>query len=199
SGIVRISAWDAVIARHAAAAGYDWRLIAALIAHESGFDPAAVSAKGAVGLMQLMPWVGGEVGVADVREPEANVRAGVRYMQRLSRRYPRSHGEDQLAMVLTAYLIGPGHLDDARELAREIGLDPDVWWGSVEEVLPLLEDARFHETMRCGYARGGHAVEYVHGIFRLHHFFRRHVGRRPASAGGEPLVLARTDTVKALP
>jgi membrane-bound lytic murein transglycosylase MltF len=179
-GGARLSAFDALIARHAAAAGYDWRLVAALIFQESSFDPTAVSAKGAVGLMQLMPSVGHEVGIGDVREPEANIRAGVRYLKRLSELYPETRGEDRIAMVLTAYLLGPGHVDDARKLAREIGLDPDAWWGGVEEVLPLLEEARFHESLRCGYARGRDAVEYVHRVFRLHHLFRQRVGQDPA-------------------
>ncbi|MGH7856136.1 MAG: hypothetical protein ACREQY_02320, partial [Candidatus Binatia bacterium] len=110
------------------------------------------------------------------------------YLQRLSELYSRSRGEDRLAMVLTAYVVGPGHLEDARDLARDVGLDPDAWWGSVEEVLPLLEDERFHRKMRCGYARGGHAVEYVYGVFRLHHFFRGQVGSRPGrlAAGLRP-------------
>ena len=167
-----LPAWESLIARHARAAGYDERLIAALIFQESSFDPSAVSPKGAIGLMQVLPVVGEELGILGLHEPEDNVRAGIRHLRRLSERFTGSSGEDHLAFVLSAYLLGPGHVEDAQALARSVGLDPDRWWGSVEEVLPLLEDERFYRKARHGYARGRHAVDYVYRIFRLHHHFR---------------------------
>ncbi|MGH7821008.1 MAG: transglycosylase SLT domain-containing protein, partial [Candidatus Binatia bacterium] len=57
-----ISRYAHVIAKHAAAVGLDWRLVAAVIFEESGFEPKAVSARGALGLMQLMPATSAEIG-----------------------------------------------------------------------------------------------------------------------------------------
>jgi membrane-bound lytic murein transglycosylase F len=166
-----VESYRGILVRHAASSGYDWRLLAAVIAHESGFDPTAVSPKGAVGLMQVMPATAEFLGFSRLEDPEANLRAGVGYLRSLSGLFPESSGEDRIAMVLTAYLIGPGHVRDAQALAREVGLDPNVWWGGLEEVLPLLEDPHFHERLRYGYARGSHAVDYVYRVFRLHRSF----------------------------
>src|SRR4029077_17482927 len=66
----QISRYAGVISKYAGEAGLDWRLVAALIFEESSFEEKAVSAAGARGLMQLMPWIPAEVGVANVSAPE---------------------------------------------------------------------------------------------------------------------------------
>jgi len=84
----QISRYAGMIAKYADAAGLDWRLVAAIIFEESSFEEKAVSAKGALGLMQLMPGIRSEVGVASISGPDANVRAGVLYLQRLAEQFP---------------------------------------------------------------------------------------------------------------
>ena len=61
--------------------GVDPRLVHALIEVESGYRPDAVSASGAMGLMQLMPGTARRFGVADPLDPEANIEAGTRYLR----------------------------------------------------------------------------------------------------------------------
>ena len=61
----------------------DPALVLALIKSESDFDPHAVSSKGALGLMQLMPETAYEMGVADVLDPRENVEGGIRYLKSL--------------------------------------------------------------------------------------------------------------------
>ena len=74
------------------------------IAHaESGFDPLAVSSKGAQGVMQLMPEVSAEYGVADPFSPVESIAAGARHLQVLGRRY----GNDRV-LVAAAYNAGIG-------------------------------------------------------------------------------------------
>ncbi len=80
-------------------------LVAAIAKQESGFNPNAVSAKGARGIMQLMPatqsaWCPGAC------SPEANVAAGTAYMKSLLSRY---HGD--IALALAAYNAGPAAVD----------------------------------------------------------------------------------------
>ncbi|WP_198947910.1 lytic transglycosylase domain-containing protein [Magnetofaba australis] len=95
-----------LIAKAADATGLDADLLRAVIQTESGFDPKAVSAKGAKGLMQLMPATARELGVTDPFNPEQNVMAGARYLKNLVNRY---QGEVDLA--LAAYNWGMGNLE----------------------------------------------------------------------------------------
>lgn len=88
-----------VAARHA----LDPLLVRAVIEVESGFDPAAVSPKGAVGLMQLMPQTARRVGVRDAFNPWENVEGGVRYLKYLLELFG---GDKRLA--LAAYNAGEG-------------------------------------------------------------------------------------------
>ena len=82
--------------------GMDPKLIHSIIAAESGYNPNAVSARGAVGLMQLMPDTAVNYGVSNALDPKENIEAGVRYLKDLSRAY-----EDDLDSILAAYNAGP--------------------------------------------------------------------------------------------
>lgn len=83
-------------------AGVDRVLFEALIGQESGFNPSAVSSKGALGLSQLMPSTAAALGVTDPMDPEQNLRAGARYFAQMMRQF----GDVRLA--LAAYNAGPG-------------------------------------------------------------------------------------------
>ncbi|MBI2962692.1 MAG: transglycosylase SLT domain-containing protein [Deltaproteobacteria bacterium] len=176
-----ISRYKGVIAKHSEAAGLDWRLVAALISEESSFEEKAVSGAGAKGLMQLMPRTPAEVGIASIASPEANIRAGVRYLSRLFEQFSEARPEDRLALALASYLLGPGHVLDAQELARELGLNPQGWQRGLEETLPLLEDERFFRETRLGFARGRHAVGYVNRILGRYEIYRSQLARHPAA------------------
>jgi membrane-bound lytic murein transglycosylase MltF len=179
SKAARISRYARTIAKYAGAAGFDWRLVAALIFQESSFEEGAVSVAGAQGLMQLMPGTSAEVGVATTTRPEANIRAGVLYLRRLSRQFPDAESGDRLALILAAYFLGPGHVFDAQDLARELGLNAQTWRRGLEETLPLLEDEHFHSRTRLGFARGRQAVDYVNRILDRYEVYRRHLDRHP--------------------
>ena len=175
----RISRYSRMIAKYSAAAGLDWRLVAALIFEESSFEEKAVSAAGARGLMQLMPAASAAVGVTNITGPEANIQAGVLYLRRLSDQFHEAPAEDRAAMTLAAYLLGPGHVVDAQDLARELGLNPRSWRRGLEETLPLLEDQRFYGHTRLGFAHGRQAVEYANRILERYELYRQHLDRHP--------------------
>lgn len=82
--------------------GVDPNLLSAVVATESQFDVASVSARGAVGLMQLMPDTARELGVVNRFNPEQNLRGGARYLRRMIERYPNN-----LSLALAAYNAGP--------------------------------------------------------------------------------------------
>ncbi len=93
--------------------GVDPKLVDSLVRVESAYNPQAVSHKGAMGLMQLMPDTARRLSVGNPFDPEANVRAGVREFSRLIERYS---GDLQLA--LAAYNAGEG------AVARYRGIPP---------------------------------------------------------------------------
>jgi len=110
--LAKASPYGAIIADAALASGVDPYLLTAVIAVESGFDPSAVSPKGAVGLMQVVPATGIRYGVRAASSPEVarqltdpviNVRTGARYLGALLRRYPNN-----LMLALAAYNAGEG-------------------------------------------------------------------------------------------
>ncbi len=77
-------------------------LIDAIIWAESGYQADAVSPKGAVGLMQLMPETAKMLGVKEPTNAEENIRSGVRYLSALLNRY------GDVRVSLAAYNAGPG-------------------------------------------------------------------------------------------
>jgi soluble lytic murein transglycosylase-like protein len=89
--------------------GLDPRLVDALVRVESGYNPRAVSHKGAQGLMQLMPATASRLDVDDPFDPEQNVRAGVRELDRLIDRY-----SGNLQLALAAYNAGEGAVEKYR-------------------------------------------------------------------------------------
>lgn len=165
----QISFYDDLFRRHALTCGWDWRLLAAQAYQESAFDAQAVSPMGALGLLQLMPATAREVGVAesDLFTPSANVRGAVQYIVQLNRHYASIADPDQrLNFVLAAYNAGPGHVDDARALARKQGLNPDQWQGHVDAVVLRMSQPDFYNQpeVRHGYFRGSETYNYVASI-----------------------------------
>jgi len=108
------------ILEEAAATGLDPVLVLAIIEVESGWDPGAVSNRGALGLMQLRPSTlasearSGGFATDDPHEPVMNVRAGIRYFARMVRHF----GDADLALV--AYNSGPTRLASYVQAVGEV-------------------------------------------------------------------------------
>jgi soluble lytic murein transglycosylase-like protein len=94
--------YKSIINRAAERHGVDAGLIHAVITTESGFRETAISRKGAVGLMQLMPTTAAQMGVFNLFNPEENIEAGVRYLRQMMDRF----GGD-IRLALAAYNAGP--------------------------------------------------------------------------------------------
>lgn len=90
--------------------GLPVEFVRAVIEQESGWHPCSVSAKGAVGLMQLMPGTAARLGVRDRCNMQQNISGGVRYLAWLNRRF---HGDVRL--VAAAYYAGE-HVVNVRGL-----------------------------------------------------------------------------------
>jgi len=100
--LARSSDYDAAIARAAQSANVHPELVRAVIVVESGFNPRAISRRGAIGLMQLLPTTARRYGAFNAFDPEQNIRAGALYLADLIARF----GEKKLELVLAAYNAG---------------------------------------------------------------------------------------------
>lgn len=104
--LARASIYDPIIERAAASQAIEANLLRAVIVVESGFNSRAVSRRGAVGLMQLMPSTARRFGVSDLNDPGQNVVAGASYLKFLIKRF----GND-VRLALAAYNAGEDAVD----------------------------------------------------------------------------------------
>lgn len=100
---LNLEAFKAEVASAAADYGVDAALLRAVIHAESAFNPMAISAKGAQGLMQLMPGTANDLGVVDAFDVSQNIRGGAQYLAMMLKNF---NGDVRLATA--AYNAGPG-------------------------------------------------------------------------------------------
>lgn len=104
-GAARLNRYDLHIREAAKTHGVDFPLLKAIIKVESDFDCRAVSDKGAVGLMQIMPGNFGHLNLKDPYDPGQNIMAGTQYFRRLLDRF------GELRLALAAYNSGPDRVE----------------------------------------------------------------------------------------
>jgi soluble lytic murein transglycosylase-like protein len=97
---------DAVVSTASSRNNIDPDLINSVIRAESGFNPNAISPKGAQGLMQLMPQTAAHLGIQNAMDPIANVEGGTRYLRELL-----AHYDNDLIKALAAYNAGPERVE----------------------------------------------------------------------------------------
>lgn len=146
----------------------DWRLLAAIGYQESMWQPDAVSKTGVRGLMMLTQRTATAMGVANRLDARQSIQGGARYFTEVHDALPESIEEpDRSWFALAAYNVGGGHLEDARKLARDAGLNPNKWL-HVKKMLPRLSQKQWYRKTRYGYARGGEPVHFVNNIRRYY-------------------------------
>jgi hypothetical protein len=102
TSLVKIEELEPAVKKYAAQHGVDEDLVWAVMSHESGFNSQAVSPKGAMGLMQLMPGTASLMGVTDPFDPEQNIAGGIKYLELCLSQF-----NQDIALALAAYNAGP--------------------------------------------------------------------------------------------
>jgi membrane-bound lytic murein transglycosylase F len=161
----QISAYDAAIKKYSKHIDWDWRLLASLIYQESHFDPKVKSWSGAFGLMQLMPQTAEHFGVDTLSSPEAQIKAGVKFIKWLNKHLKDSIADDneRIKFILAAYNVGLGHIMDARRLAKKYGKEPNIWFDHVDFFLLHKSDPKYYDRflVKSGYCRGEETYNFV--------------------------------------
>lgn len=170
----RLPRYSTTIMEAAQTHRFDWRMIAAQIYQESHFNPDARSHAGAYGLMQLTHSTAKSLGVENILDSSQNIHAGIQHLRNLYDSFDKVIGSDRLFMALAAYNVGQGHIQDARNLARKMNLDPNKW-ASLTKTLPLLSNQQYYKNATYGYCRGTEPIEYVKQII-IYYDILRHQG-----------------------
>jgi membrane-bound lytic murein transglycosylase F len=142
----------------------DWKLLAAISFQESHWEASATSYTGVKGIMQLTSTTAKLAGVEDRNDPHQSIWGGAYYFKYLLDRMPAElHPKDRLALALTAYNIGYGHLLDAQKLVLKKGRNPNSW-RDIKSVLPHLSDPNYSSELDYGAARGFEAIDFVERV-----------------------------------
>lgn len=170
----RLPHWEDHIKTAAATYGVDWQLVAAVGYQESHWDPKAESVTGVRGFMMLTNNTAKELGVQNREDPKQSINGGAKYIKYLQERLSdKIQGDDRLFMVLAAYNLGLGHLEDARALTEKKGGNPNEW-EDVSQYFPLLAKYQYYSKAKHGYARGWEPVTYVQNVINYQKILARY-------------------------
>ena len=139
----------------------DYLLMAAQGYQESGLNQDARSPVGAIGVMQIMPETGRILKVGDITKVEPNIHAGVKHMRSLMDTFFENEPMDDLdkgLFTFAAYNAGGGRVRQLRKEAEQRGLNPNVWFGNVEQI--------------ASERIGRETVTYVANIFKYYVAYR---------------------------
>jgi membrane-bound lytic murein transglycosylase F len=171
----KVSRYDDIIRKFSPGINWDWRLLASLICQESHFNPTVVSWAGAYGLMQIMPVTGKNFGIDSTASPENNIKAGIRYINRLNSIFITKIPDEteRINFILASYNAGPGHVLDAMKLAEKNGKDPQKWENNVAVWMLKKSEPRYFRdaVVKNGYFKGTESVAFVAEVLdRYEHY-----------------------------
>ena len=151
--LTSISQYDNLLRAMADSIGWDWRLLSAVVYHESRFHNEATSYRGARGLMQIRS---SRYSEEELANPARNLSIGSRYLQRLERMFPGANPMESKKFSLAAYNFGEGKVSRLIHRADSLGLDA-TRWDNVATLLP----------------QGHHTVSYVNNVLDTYAYYSR--------------------------
>ena len=140
TGTAELKRFDQMVAlfeKYGKKYNFDPLMLTAQGYQESQLNQKARSQGGAIGVMQVMPAIGKEMKVGDIRIIEPNIQAGTKYMDQLmSKFFPdnKFNAGNRTLFAFASYNTGPGNISKMRKEAAKRGLDPDMWFNNVEIV-----------------------------------------------------------------
>lgn len=140
----------------------DWKLLAAISYQESKWNNNAVSPTGVRGLMMLTKNTAKMLKVNRLI-PEESIDGASRYLNRLRDMFNNYNDDMKIYLMLAAYNLGPGHIQDITNLADKNNIQFSEW-NILKEYLLKLHKKKFYKNMKHGYARGWEAVQYVKNV-----------------------------------
>jgi membrane-bound lytic murein transglycosylase MltF len=132
--------------------------------------------------MQVMPATGKELKVGDITQADANVHAGVKYIRFMIDQYFKDEPMDKLNKGLFAfasYNAGPGRVRQLRREAEKRGLDPNVWFGNVDQI--------------ASERIGRETVTYVSNIYKYYVAYRLVLAQRELAQAAKEKMISTQD------
>jgi membrane-bound lytic murein transglycosylase MltF len=161
--IANVKALQATFQKYGEINKLDWLLLVSQGYQESKLNQKLVSHAGAVGIMQVLPSTakGSPIYISNVYTVDNNINAGVKYMRFMIDRYFTTDHIDRLNLhlfALAAYNCGPARVAQMRKMAKEKGLDPNLWFDNVEIIAAQVI--------------GRETVDYVSNIYKFYASYR---------------------------
>lgn len=177
--VERLQATYEMFSKYSGTYGFDTLMIIAQAYQESRLDHSVVSPAGAIGIMQVLPTTAADptVGIADIEDLENNIHAGTKYLRWVVDTFlsdPELDETNRLLLAFASYNAGPTRIANLREQAAEEGLDPNVWFRNVDQIV-AREIGR--ETWR-----------YVRNIYKYYLAYEGFVEARLANLEAEEAV-----------
>jgi membrane-bound lytic murein transglycosylase MltF len=159
----RFEKLESIFKKYGEQYGIEYLMIAAQGYQESRLDQSARSRSGAIGVMQIKASTAGDrrVNIKNIHEVDANIHAGVKYLDFLRNYYfddPAIDETNRTLLALAAYNVGPNRMIDLRNKATKMGYDPNIWFDNVE-----LSAAKYV---------GREPVHYVANIYKYYLAYR---------------------------
>ncbi len=149
----KLLAYEPLLREYADSIGWDWRLLASIVYHESRFTNEAKSHKGATGLMQINS---SRYSEESLLNPSFNLYVGTAYLKKLEHMYAASSALDTLKFALAAYNLGDGKVRQLVNMTRDAGMDATCW-----------------DTVALMLPKGHHTVSYVNKVLDSYSSYRR--------------------------
>jgi membrane-bound lytic murein transglycosylase MltF len=160
SDVARFQTLVEIFRKYGGSYSFDYLMLMAQGYQESQLDQSRRSPRGAVGIMQMLPSTAKDkvIGISGIdKDPDRNVEAGAKYLRHLIDTYIDDEGldaKDKQLFAFAAYNAGPGNLHKFRDKAKAMGLDPNVWFGNVENAASEIV--------------GRETVQYVSNIYKYY-------------------------------
>jgi membrane-bound lytic murein transglycosylase F len=168
-----ISRYDGILKKYSAEIGWDWRLMASIVCHESQFKPAVASRSGAAGLMQLMPNTVKRFGVKNVYDPDENIKGGTRLIAYLTEVFEKKGvpNDELVNFVLAAYNAGHGKIFSYMKETENAGLDKNKWSDVYSVILLKGQSGKLASAPKAKFS-GRETLKFVDNVQNHYKHYR---------------------------